>query len=45
MCRYGIPRVLVFDNGKQFDNSIFRDFCLELGIKDHYSSPCAPTGQ
>ena len=37
--RYGIPRVLVSDNGKQFDNSAFRDFCSELGIKNHYSSP------
>ena len=25
--RYGISRVLVSDNGKQFDNSTFRDFC------------------
>ena len=39
ICRYGIPRVLVSDNGKQFDNSAFRDFCSELGIKNHYSSP------
>ena len=42
ICRYGIPRVLVSDNGKQFDNSAFRDFCLELGIKNHYSSPAHP---
>ena len=42
ICRYGIPRVLVFDNGKQFDNSAFRDFCSELGIKNHYSSPAHP---
>ena len=27
ICRYGIPRVIVSDNGKQFDNSAFRDFC------------------
>ena len=25
--RYGIPRVLVSDNGKRFDNDTFRDFC------------------
>ena len=40
--RYGIPRVLVSDNGKQFNNSTFRDFCSELGIKNHYSSPACP---
>ena len=26
--RYNIPRVLVSDNGKQFDNDTFKDFCL-----------------
>ncbi|XP_023894378.2 uncharacterized protein LOC112006333 [Quercus suber] len=36
------PRVLVSDNGKQFDNSAFQDFCSELGIKNHYSSPAHP---
>ena len=40
--KYGIPRVLVSDNGKQFDNSAFRDFYSELGIKNHYSSPAQP---
>ena len=39
ICRYGIPRVLVSNNGKQFNNSAFRDFYSELGIKNHYSSP------
>ena len=39
ICRFGIPRVLVSDNGKQFDNDSFRDFCSHLGIKNHYSSP------
>ena len=42
ICKYGIPRVLVLDNGKQFDNDSFRDFCLQLGIKNHYSSPTHP---
>ena len=40
--RYGIPRVLVSDNGKQFHNNAFRNFCSELGIKNHYSSPAHP---
>ena len=40
--RYEIPRVLVSNNEKQFDNSAFNDFCSELGIKNHYSSPAHP---
>ena len=42
ICRYGIPRVLVSDNGKQFDNGAFKSFCSELGIQSHYSSPAHP---
>ena len=42
ICKYGIPRVLVSDNGKEFDNCTFREFCSELGIKNHYSSPAHP---
>ena len=42
ICRYDIPRVLVSENEKQFDNDAFRDFCLQLGIKNHYSSPTYP---
>ena len=40
--QFCIPRALVSDNGKQFDNSKFRDFCAELGIKNYYSSPAHP---
>ena len=39
ICRYSIPRVLISDNRKQFDNDTCRDFCLQLGIKNHQSSP------
>ena len=42
ICKYGVPRVLISDNGKQFDNDLFRDFCSQLGIKNHYSSPGHP---
>jgi len=42
VCRFGIPRVLVSNNGKQFDNDSFQDFCLQLGIRNHYSSPAHP---
>ena len=42
VCRFSIPRVLVSDNGKQFDNNSFWDFCSQLGIRNHYSSPAHP---
>ena len=42
ICRFGVPRVLVSDNGRQFDNTPFRDFCEQLGINNHYSSPSHP---
>ena len=42
ICRFGIPRALVSDNGKQFDNPKFRDFCAELGIKNYYSFVAHP---
>ena len=40
--KYGIPIMLVSDNGKQFDNDAFKDFCSQLGIMNHYSSPAHP---
>uniref|UniRef100_A0A2N9HHE1 Uncharacterized protein n=1 Tax=Fagus sylvatica TaxID=28930 RepID=A0A2N9HHE1_FAGSY len=42
ICRFGIPRVLVSDNGRQFDNGPFRELCAQLNIKNHYSSPRHP---
>ena len=42
ICRFGIPRVLISDNRRQFDNELFWDFCSQLGIKNHYSSPAHP---
>ena len=42
ICRFGIPRAFISDNGRQFDNSPFREFCEELGIRNHYSSPGQP---
>jgi transposase InsO family protein len=42
ICRFGIPRAFISDNGRQFNNSPFREFCEELGIHNHYSSPGHP---
>ena len=39
ICSFGIPRALVSDNGKQFDNPKFRDFYAELRIRNYYLSP------
>ena len=36
------PRVLILDNRRQFDNTLFRDFCKHFGIQNHYSSPTHP---
>ena len=40
--RFGIPKALVSDNGKHFDNPKFRDLCTEFSIKNYYSSPTHP---
>ena len=37
--RFGVPRVLVNDNGRQFDTPVFREFCSSYGISNHYSFP------
>ena len=42
ICRFGIPKALISDNGKQFDNQKFRNFCVEIRIKNYYSSPAHP---
>ena len=35
LIKFGIPRVLVSDNGKQFDTPLFRQFCSNHGISNH----------
>ena len=40
--RFGIPNVIILNNGRQFDNPKFQKFCQDLGIKNHYSSPIHP---
>ena len=42
ICRFGISRTIITDNGRQFDRQGFRDFCLGLGIKNQFSSPGHP---
>ena len=42
LCKFRVPRVLVSNNGRQFDNTLFKDFCEHFGIQNHYSSPAHP---
>ena len=42
ICRFGILKALISDNGKQFDNQRFKNFCTKLRIKNHYSSLVHP---
>ena len=42
VCRFGIPRMIISNNGHQFDSQGFRLFCSNLGIKNHFSSPSLP---
>ena len=38
ICRYGVPRNIVTDNGTQFDSESFRAFCNDLGITVCFAS-------
>jgi hypothetical protein len=42
--RFGIPRVLMSDNGIQFDSGPFKTFCEQYGIRNHFSTPAYPQG-
>ena len=34
ICKFEIPQTIISDNGRQFDNQSFKDFCSNLGIKN-----------
>lgn len=39
------PCTLIIDNGKQFHNHNFREFCKNLKIELKFYSPAHPTGE
>ena len=41
--RFGVPHVLISDNGLQFDSKMFRKYCGEL-FTNRYSTPAYPQG-
>ena len=41
---FGVPHVLISNNGLQFDSKMFSNYCGELGITNRYSTPAYPQG-
>ena len=39
ICKFGIPRTIISNNERQFNNQAFKDFYSGLGIKNQFSSP------
>jgi transposase InsO family protein len=42
ICRFGVPRELTVDNGKQFDCYSFKEYCKTLGTHAKFSSVYHP---
>ena len=42
--QFGVPHVLISNNGLQFDSKIFRSYYGELGITNRYSTPAYSQG-
>jgi transposase InsO family protein len=42
VCRFGVPRKLTVDNGKQFDCYSFKEYCRTLGTHAKFSSVYHP---
>nr|GEW17443.1 reverse transcriptase domain-containing protein [Tanacetum cinerariifolium] len=38
VCRFGIPGEIISDNGKQFSDNPFKDWCDKLNITQHFAS-------
>ena len=39
---FGVPHILIQDNGLQFDSKSFKRYCCDLGITNRYSTPVYP---
>nr|GEU93597.1 reverse transcriptase domain-containing protein [Tanacetum cinerariifolium] len=38
VCRFGLPKEIIFDNGKQFRDNPFKDWCEKLCIRQCFAS-------
>ncbi|KAL2228882.1 UNVERIFIED_CONTAM: Gag-Pol polyprotein [Sesamum indicum] len=41
-CRFGIPRILISDNGTQFQGRKIKEWCKELKIAQHFTAVANP---
>ena len=42
--QFSVPYALISDNRTQFDNNAFKRYCIELGIRNNYTTPAYPQG-
>jgi len=42
IARYGVPKVVITDNGVQFASRIFKCFLAEMGISQQFTAPYTP---
>jgi transposase InsO family protein len=42
ICRFGVPKELTVNNGKQFDCYSFKEYCKTLGTHAKFSTVCHP---
>jgi len=42
IARYGVPKIVITDNGVQFSSKIFKSFLAEMGAKQQFTAPYTP---
>ncbi|KAL7725468.1 hypothetical protein ACLKA6_017759 [Drosophila palustris] len=42
LARFGVPKVLITDNGAQFTSRTFKNFLQDTGVKHQYTAPYTP---
>jgi hypothetical protein len=38
VCRFGVPNYIITDNGSQFTNGLFPEYCVSIGTKICFAS-------
>ena len=44
LCRFGVPHLVIMDNGGEFTSAEFKDLCRKAGIKQGFTIPYHPRG-